>query len=82
MKHLKIFEKYSDFNVGDIVTTHKDIDDTFSNRTGCIIIKYKDTYYFSDEKDSFWLKYGEFRLATPEEIYKYELEQNTNKYNL
>lgn len=91
MKHLKYFENKKYFKVGDIVTIKDDVRNFYRKQTGEIKIENLNGVYglyydygviFNGNKEILHFMKTDIIPATPEEIEKYELEKDINKYNL
>ena len=93
MKHLKKFEhSFYKFSLNDLVVFQKNAINTLRNKDFSQVFKivYIDIYDYDypykimcfNEKDYFWCREENIRLATPEEIEQYEFIINANKYNL
>jgi len=98
MKYLKSFENRKKFNIGDYVVVKNSHYEGFLRRyvetTVTKIIKIDEPAYFVKyynlpiglkfqffNNEDYFNEY-DLRFATPDEIEKYELEKNANRYNL
>jgi len=88
MKHLKTFENVENFKIGDIVAFDKERTSKWYlapifkiidiSMGGSIYI----TNYDDSKEDNKWVNSNLLRFATPEEIEKWNLTIQTDKYNL
>jgi len=88
MKHVRPFEHHYDdetiyfFKPGDYIVV-SDIKDIQYNKVGIVdYARINIRVIHSHVEDKRWYQHYQIRLATPEEIEQYKLEQNVNKYNL
>ena len=92
MKYIKKFETTkNDFKIGDIVTVLDDVRNFYRKQTGEIVsypkengvayVDYEITFNYNSKGPIYFMR-NDIRQATAEEIEKYKLEKNINKYNL
>ena len=84
MKYIKAYELLNNFNAGDYVVC--------INNYNAIELEFKKVFkvisvssgiiHFRNKGDYVGYKKERFRLASPDEIEKYEIELSTKKYNL
>ena len=87
MKYIKNFENITEFKKGDIVKCVNNRCSLYFNKVGVMdhisVMKYITAcdVHFPDNKKAL-IEIQSLTKATPEEIEKYNLEKEMNKYNL